>query len=195
MRKALMYLFVVSVPMALQASTHLQELNQRFPFGLLTDDYGVLDELDLKINTCIAEPTPFSKSNTISPYPYWQCFEVKRSKMDCERGKYDPHEKALMSMLVVSGKREGERHEFISRRPMPLSSCKLFQKDWQKFTWHEKYVCVSGSDHSIEIQDGKPVWIWIFGRYKTHKGCDSYFADECESTSICEASLKRNPEK
>lgn len=194
MRKALMYLFVVSVPMALQASTQTQwqELNQRFPYGLLTDGYGVLDVLDLKINTCIAEPTPFSKSNTISPYPYWQCFEVKNSKMNCERGKYDHHEKAVMAMLVVVGERDGERHEFISRRPIPMDSCKLFQKDWQRFTRHENYVCVSGSDHSMEIQNGKSVWIWIFGRYKTKKGCDSYFTGECTKADLCNASSTEN---
>ncbi len=193
MRKALTcLLFLVSISIPLRAGTHLQKLNQSFPFGLLTVDYGILDRLDLKINTCIAKPTPFSKNDKISPYPYWQCFEVKNSRMDCERGKYDPHEEALMSMLVLVGERDGERHEFISRRPISLNSCKLYQKDWQKFTRQEKYVCVSGADHSMEIQDGKRVWIWIFGRYKTKKGCDSYFADECNSTKRCEASSAGN---
>ncbi len=192
MKKALICLalfFSLSAPS--KAATHLQELKLSFPFGLLTDDYGVLNKMDLMINTCIAKPTPFSSTDTISPYPYWQCFEVENSAMNCERGRYDPHEKAVMSMLVVVGERDAERHEFISRRPISLRSCELYQKDWQKLTQNERYVCVSGSDHSMVIQNGKPVGNWIFGRYKTNKGCDSYFVDECTSTSICETSATK----
>ena len=192
MKVALMCLLLFSLSAPSQAATHLQELKLSFPFGLLTDDYGILNKMDLMINTCIAKPTPFSANDTISPYPYWQCFEVENSKMNCERGKYDRYEEALMAMLVVIAERDGERHEFISRRPMPMSSCKLFQKDWKKFTQLERYVCVSGADHSMEIQDGKPVWIWLFGRYKTKKGCDSYFVGECTNDDICKASSTKN---
>jgi hypothetical protein len=165
-------------------SKHRQELFSRYPHGLLTDDYGVLNLDDLKINACEGMPTPFSEKNPSSAYPYWQCFEVKNSKMICERGKYDPYERALMSMLVVSGTRDGELHEFISRRPIPLRSCRLYQRDWQKFTTNEKYVCVSGADPGKEIKEAKTAWVWIFGRYKTKKGCDSYFAGECHLQKV-----------
>ena len=92
--------------MADSHQTHLQELKKEFPYGLLTDDFEILNKQDLKINTCIAEPMPFSYEKRVSSYPYWQCFEVKNSKMTCERGKFDSHEKAVMSMLVVSGVRD-----------------------------------------------------------------------------------------
>ena len=69
----------------------------------------------------------------------------------------------------------GELHEFISRRPIPLRSCRLYQRDWQKFTKNEKYVCVSGADPGKEIKEEKTVWVWIFGRYKTRKGCALIF--------------------
>ncbi len=171
------------------ASNHLQELKKEFPYGLLTEDYGILNRLDLKINACTAIPEPFPASDN-QPYSYWQCFEVKDSKMDCERGKYDPHEKALMSKLVVSGLRDKERHEFISRRPISLRSCRLYQKDWQKFTNNETHVCVSGSSPLKEMHGAKLLWNWIFDRYKSKKGCDSYFAEECTSTKRCEAQSK-----
>ncbi len=186
MRKTLMILFLgCSVSFADNYQTHLQELKKEFPYGLLTDDFGILNKQDLKTNTCIAEPMPFSNGNRLSSYPYWQCFEVKNSKMVCERGKFDSHEKAVMSMLVVSGMRDGELHEFISRRPIPLRSCRLYQKDWQKFTKNEDYVCVSGADPGKESKDAKTAWVWIFGRYKTRKGCDSYFHGECDGKRTC----------
>ncbi len=105
--------------------------------------------------------------------------------MTCERGKYDPHEKVVMSILVVSGTRNGELHEFISRRPIPLWSCRLYQRDWLKFTKNERYVCVSGADHSKEVRETKTAWVWIFGRYKTRKGCESYFDGECDEKRTC----------
>lgn len=183
----MLFLFMCNVSLANNHQLHLQELKREFPHGLLTDDFGILNKQDLKTNTCIAAPTPFSEENKVSSYPYWQCFEVKNSKMHCELGKYDSHEKTLMSMLVVSGTRDGALHEFISRRPIPLRACRLYQQDWQKFTMNEKHVCVSGAEPSKELAGSKITWIWIFGRYKTKKGCDSYFDGECDEKRACGA--------
>jgi hypothetical protein len=181
-----LFLLVCNVSAADMHQIHLQKLKKEFPYGLLTDDFGILNAQDLRTNICIAGPTPFSEQDRTSPYPYWQCFEVKNSQMICERGKYDSHEKVVMSMLVVSGTRDGELHEFISRRPIPLWSCRLYQKDWLKFTKNERYVCISGADHSKKAKEKKVLWTWIFGRYKTKKGCDSYFQGECNQTSACD---------
>lgn len=164
---------------------HLQELRKSFPYGLLTDDFGILDKQDLKTNTCIAQPKPFLEGEMSSSYPYWQCFEVKNSKMNCESGNYDEHEKVRMAMLVLSGIRDGQLHEFISRRPISIQSCRHFQKDWDRFTKNQKFVCISGSEPSGETEGGKRVSVWIFGRYKTRKGCDSYFQGECSSNFSC----------
>src|SRR3989344_2319883 len=156
---------------------HKNRFQKKFPYALLTNDFGVLEEEDLKINSCLATPAPFS--NEHSSYSYWQCFEVKQSKMVCEGKKYDPDSKARASLLVFSAIRDGETHEFISRRTMPRTSCELYQKNWEKLTKNEKYVCMSGSDYLREIKKKKIVWNWIFNRYKTKKGCDSYFEGEC----------------
>ena len=120
-------------------NNHLNELNSAFPYALLTDDFGILTKEDLKINSCIAEPAPISKIiNKSYSYPYWQCFEIKKTNVICEGRKYDPESKSRVSMLVLSGVRDGERHEFISRRTIPLDSCRLYQKDWRKLTRNEE---------------------------------------------------------
>ncbi len=187
MRKIVILFFICISASAVDIrQSHLQELKKAFPYGLLTDDFGILNIQDLKINACIAGPVPFLKQDKISPYPYWQCFEVRNSKMTCEIGKYDPQEKAMMSMLVVSSTRNSELHEFISRRPVRLRSCRLYKKNWQKLTKNEKYICISGADHSEETSGSKVTSAWIFGRYKTRKGCDSYFRGECTGPSECE---------
>ncbi len=163
---------------------HLERLKKEFPFGLITDDYGILNVQDLRRNACIAMPSPFSNRKW-SSYPIWQCFEVKNTNFDCEIGGRDEDTKEMMAMMVIFGARNGENHEFVSRRPLPLKSCRLYQKDWRKFTQNEKYVCLSGSSPIENKIKGKLGWDWVFGRYKTRKGCDSYFADECEPRPKC----------
>lgn len=160
---------------------HRQQFISRYPYALLTDDYGVLTEEDLKINSCDTIPSPFSEKDLSSPYPYWQCLEAKTANLACEGRKYDPSEKTQVSLLVLSGIRDGVLHEYLARRPMPLSSCRLFQKVWKKLVKNEKYICMSGEISNIKTDlNGRKRWVWVFGRYKTNKGCDSYFEGECD---------------
>ena len=79
-----LFLLVTSSLLADTQSNHLRKLRRVSSLGLLTDDFGVLNRLDLKINSCIAEPTPFSQKNSASSYPYWQCFETKQSSLNCD---------------------------------------------------------------------------------------------------------------
>ncbi len=189
MQKFLILIFLCcTICWAQSQKEDLQNIKKESPYALLTEDYGILNGKDLKINACIADPVSFSSQNQESFYPYWQCFEVKASKMVCERGKYDRDEKSIMSMLVLSGTRNGERHEFISRRPISLSTCRSYKKSWHQLTKNEKYVCISGEMNQKEIRGTKIIWNWIFGRYKTQKGCDSYFQNECDGTSFCQPS-------
>ena len=136
---------------------HLEKLKKEFSLGLITDDYGILDIQDLKRNAYHAEPYSFLKGEW-GPYEIWQCFEVKNSKLVCEIGGRDDDTKEMMAMMVIFGTRSGETHDFISRRPMALKSCRLYQADWKKFTKNEKYLCVSGSTPlkrcSMESQGG-----------------------------------------
>ena len=115
-----------------------QALLSRYPYGLLTDDYGILNEDDLKVNTCMATPSPFSEKKPNSAYSYWQCFEVKTAKLICEGRKYDPDEKTRVTWLVLSAKLNGASHEYMARRNMPVRSCELYQKEWRKHTRNEK---------------------------------------------------------
>jgi hypothetical protein len=68
---------------------------------------------------------------------------------------------------------------------MALESCPLYERDWRKLTQDEKYICISGASASIETENHKKKWVWIFGRYKTKKGCDSYFDGACEGKGMC----------
>ncbi len=184
MRKTLISLlltFQAAYSVEPSVKDHNKILVSHYPYGLLTNDFGVLNEDDLKINTCIATPSPFSEKNPYSAYSYWQCFGVKTAKLICEGNQYDPDQKTRVSWLVVSAALNGEVHEYMARRGIPSRSCHLYQQTWQKITKKEKYLCVSGSMWSHKKdKSGKKNWTWIFDRYKTKKGCDSYFDGECD---------------
>lgn len=180
MWKAIIFTFLLPlILIALDENVHLQELKNKYPYALLTDDFSILNKDDLKINQCIAEPSHFSENN-YTFYPYWQCFELKDVKMVCEGRKYSAEDKSRMTMLVITSLKNGELNEFISRRPMKLKECHIFLRDWVRFTKNQKHICISGSLTESSInKTGKKNRVWIFDRYKTKIGCDAYFRGTC----------------
>jgi hypothetical protein len=146
--------------------------------GLIGDDFGVLRSEDIAINDCQAEPVPFSNDSTA--YQYWQCFEISKSKLYCDGDKFDEAEKTRVTIMVISGEKEGQLHEYISGRPIPLSTCRAYSDDWRRLLRGEKYLCVSGSFIDRDKNESlRETTHWIFDRFKTRQGCKSYFLGGC----------------
>jgi hypothetical protein len=185
MWKVLIFFLCFNNAQALGKATHLQELQSAFPYGLLTDDFGVLTKKDLKENACIAQAQPFSIKS--QAYSYWQCFEAKNSRLVCEGNKYDSDEKKRMTLLVLQSKRNGELHDYMTRRPRPVADCRLDLKEWRRLLKNQKYICVSGQINSIDIdQNGGRSWFWILDKYKTKLGWDGVHngKSDCEVGSF-----------
>jgi hypothetical protein len=181
-----LFLIIFSYRLWARPDRHLTDLKKESPHGLLTSDYGILSIKDLRINSCIAWPAPFQDPPLNFAFSYWQCFEKNQINMDCEVGGYDEYEKSRMAMLVILGKRSGGIHEFISRRPIPVSSCKAYLADWKRLTNNQAHVCLSGSEPKKEVRHNQIIWNWTFGRYKTKLGCDSFFQGECDNLDVCD---------
>ena len=181
MWKKLIFLFFIFllIPNYLFAdSTHLQKLNSKYPYALIGNDYELLSEEDLALNGCEALPSPFSLTST--SYPYWQCFETKNTKLFCDGHKYDENEKDYLTILVISGTKNNQNHEYISRRAIHSDDCFSYKKDWHRLSKGEKYVCVSGPFIEKEKNSkGLIIHSWIFNSFKTKKGCESYFKGGC----------------
>ena len=80
---------------------------------------------------------------------------------------------------MVSGTERDQ--EYLARRPMSLDDCRGFEKEWLRLIDGEQYVCIAG----VLIRDGKNdsgkmFTTWVFDRYKTKKGCESYFEEDCD---------------
>ena len=160
------------------SSRHQQELLSKYPYALLGDDHEILTLDDLAINACEATPMPFSEQST--SYLYWQCFEVSKAKLFCDGAGYDEDEKMQLTVMVVSGAREGGIHEYITRRAIPLAFCRAFVRDWKNLVLGEKIVCVSGLfTKRYRNKSGDLVSHWVFDRFKTKRGCESFFDGGC----------------
>ena len=160
-------------------SAHLENITRHYPHGLLGDDFGVLSENDLAANTCGVDVEPFSEKS--SAYPYWQCFLTKDASIGCDVTEYDSTEKSPLAILAVTASRRNEEHEYVSRRAIRLSNCNWFKNEWKRIAKHEKYLCLSGPlVGGPELVGGKKSTTWVFDKFKTRKGCVSFFVDQCD---------------
>ena len=61
-----------------------------------------------------------------------------------------------------------------------MQSCRDYKRDWKILTNNEKYICISGMHIDKEKNaSGQIVSSWIFDKFKTKKGCGSYFYGGC----------------
>lgn len=161
--------------------SHVQKLQAVYPFGLIGDDYGILNEEDLAINTCnVTQVESFSLMGD-TQYPYWKCYSTKDASLHCDDPDWDEDEKSLMVILAleIRSKRDGG-HDYLTRRAIRLESCKYFQDQFNKITKDESHVCVSGEFWRKRSGDSEAAeMVWSFDKFKTSRGCVSYFADEC----------------
>lgn len=159
-------------------TVHREKLRMKYPYGLLGNDFGLLTEKDLASNVEEALPEPFSPESIA--YPYWQCFAVKNVSFVCDHsGKQDPKEpiQALIVLIVTETK---QNQEYLARRPWERDSCNNFEREWVRLTTEEEHICISGPFINNDYNEaGKTTAYWVFDKYKTRKGCGSYFQGEC----------------
>lgn len=158
---------------------HLLSAKLKFPYSLIGDDFGILNEQDLAANTCTAIPEPFSLKSIA--FPYWQCYATKDVSFECDSGGIpDPHE-GMQGLIVIQVNSQNSGNDYVARRPWDISSCKEFRKRFLLLTKSTSQICISGSfmETTSKGKD-EQVTSWVFDKYKTTKGCDSYFVGDCD---------------
>lgn len=181
MRRMTFALFLLTIHFAWAESTldHLNKLKKKYPYGLLTNDFGILSESDLAINTCYGMVDPVSSGN--GAYPYWQCFETKNTKFECARGDYDNEEKSMMTIMAIVVEQGQHSDEYLSPRAIRMADCQYFKHEWMRTTKKETHVCISGQEMTYKKQTLKGTKsFWIFDKFKTSKSCVPYFENGCD---------------
>jgi hypothetical protein len=125
-------------------------------------------------------------------YPYWKCYSTKDASLHCDDPDYDEDEKSLVVILSLEIRSQNDgSHDYLTRRAIRLESCKYFQNEFNKITKGESNVCVSGEFWKKNpIGTGNAEMIWSFDKFKTTKGCVSYFAGNCDLSVQLEQGCK-----
>ena len=155
---------------------------KKYPYQLITDDYGILSEANLRKYVDGIIPKPFKWD--ITGFDYWQCFSTKSVSAWYEKGEYDADEKITRGYPHITIKNNlTEIHDYVVRRGFSLDYAKEKVAKWNWLMKNQKYVCLGGafSGTDKKIIDGKEIEEhgWIFENLKTNKGCDSYFSGWC----------------
>ncbi len=173
-------LFLLIMPLKLLAIT--PEALKKHPYQLLTNDYGILNEANLKRYTYEVNVEPFTgKFNGLD---YWQCYPTKNVTVWYEKETDDPYEKtergdAHITVSITST----IIYDYVPRRSFSSDYAKEKVSTWKHLIKNQQYTCIGGiyvSTHR-KIKDGQEVTEhgWIFENLKTKKGCDSYFSRWC----------------
>ena len=182
--KQLLFVLLLLVSLELfSCASNRDRLQRRYPYARLTDDYGILNEHDLKVSEENAVAVPFS--DTSQAYPYWKCFPTLQVKFACL--DLGPDEKRTpMADILVKAEGSVEINEYGGRHGVPLDTCqKEYVAKSKDLMNGMPYVCIAGqyvSDNDRKPKSPHKRFNWIYDRLKTQKGCASYFTEDCSTT-------------
>jgi hypothetical protein len=149
---------------------------KKYPYSLITDDYGILNEEDLRHYNKISRPKPFSEKERGGFY--WQCFPRELVSMTLEDMGYSSEDwgftDTASDLNIKIYIKPNIIHHYYTRRAYPLG---VYQKNftrWHKLMAKQKYVCFlgeyDGKENKIEGGIPREVYNWTFEKIKTKKG-------------------------
>jgi hypothetical protein len=160
---------------------HLAAAKKKYPYSLIGEDYDILNESDLAANSCEVESGPLLPNSHFSIY--WHCFDTKDVHFRCDLLDDDtPGVAHLQGWLHLKIEGKDSHHEYMTRHPFDIASCRSYERTFHSLTKNTQHVCVAGSLINMnEVEEnGEKLTSWLFEKYKTVKGCDSNFADVCD---------------
>lgn len=183
------FLFHVPVFVALflqdATASEVQKSHAQY-YGLLTPGYGIVSQDDLAYDACRKKIGPYNPNDDLGSL-YWQCFPKSEinARYNSWRGLDGgsaTNELQDMCSFEIVVHHAGETQVYVDRRGHHLDFCMDYLHAWNRITRSQDTVCLSG-DGGFYIQDkqwGKAK-LWTWEKFKTKRGCFSYFAGRCET--------------
>jgi hypothetical protein len=164
-------------------------VKQKYPYSVLTDDHGIITELDFASYVGVVNPAPFFPKEGFG-YIYWQCFLRENVSINLEEMGYSSEDigwnENYSSLKITAYSEPNVFHEYTMRRPWPVSAYEKKFNLWIKLMKGEKYVCFAGDfigrEDKVNHGTKQRVYSWEFDKIKTKKGCDSYFTGDCRTS-------------
>ncbi len=180
MKKCFPILFLI-IPLKLFAIN--PESLKKYPYQLLTHDYSILNEANLKRYTIDRNVEPFR--GKFNGQDYWQCFPTKNMVAWYEKEDDDPYDKTKRGVAHLTvNTTHNVIYDYVPRRSFSPAYAKTKVSVWRNIIKGQQHACIGGiyvSTHK-KIKDGKEITEhgWIFENLKSKKGCDSYFSKWCQ---------------
>jgi hypothetical protein len=149
-------------------------LQYKYPNEVLSDDYGILNELNL---TKIKDIGEFNSEP--SSIPRWICFESKNFHAQCVNTDYDENLKFVTGDLDLNVKENGKEIHLDFNAVIAKSVCEEHLKTWRKIMTDEKYFCLAANYLATNKMNPNKM-TGFFHLLKTKKGCDSWFIGDCK---------------
>lgn len=178
-------LFIFFVVLSFSLSVYALDggLKKKDSLLLLTDDYGILNEVDLARYQKKMKYEKFSAKH--DGLVYWQCFprdaiEITLTDMGYTAEEFDKTD-TISDILLTAYKEPGVKHTYVMRRAYPISAYHETFMRWEKLMKGAKYVCLAGEfirqeekmNEGIKIEEN----FWTYDKMKTKKGSNSYFVE------------------
>lgn len=176
MNRKLIFTLILSYFLPYDANAINATVKQKYPYTVLTNDYGILNEEDLDSYHDGVKPPPFFPKKGYG-YIYWQCFPRDKISIILKDMGYSSEDigwtENYSDLIITVSNIKGLDHEYSMRKVLPTSGYEERFNLWLKLMKNEKYVCLAGS--LIDHDNDKKLSSWVFERMKTPKGHDSYF--------------------
>ena len=172
--------FLMVAPQVTALST---ELKKKYPYNVLTEDYGILEEKDLKSDIqAFAFYNAFQRIG--SPLRYWQCFETKDISINYSIMDYAEEWNEIVGSLQISVFKNKKLSKiYIVGKGLGLSMCNSDKKRWEALMKDEKHICINGdffpSEDPSSFSNRNKIDVWTIDRLKTKKGCAGYYESNC----------------
>ena len=160
---------------------------KRYPYSLLTPDFGILFEKDLKIGAGSYQNVPYDPRRT-GGTSYWKCFPSTQVSFTYKTWR-DADSMGPSDVIVtmcsfdIQVKDKDQRDDYSERRANQVRVCKDIDQNWKRLTLNEPHICLFGENGFLteEVLDGtkRSVTNWTWKSLKTRKGCYAYFGDDC----------------
>jgi hypothetical protein len=176
---SLLFLGTTPLNAALQTS---KSLYHQYPTRLLTSSFGIVTADDLAYDDQQMFPEPYDSQKDQNAL-YWMCVDVHDVTRTHERWRGEDgmgRADVIQPMCTIELRVEQPSglHMFGDRRAHPAEFCDEFERNWRRLTRNQQIVCLSGESpsNSNDTTLGK-YRSWTWNKFKTHRGCYSYFGD------------------
>lgn len=162
------------------ASSNKTPLHKQFPYGLLTDDFGILSKDDLMHYQLDGKPHPIGEK--VEHFIYWVCAPTEKVKFQCQDfGPESPTEHYGETEIFIQD--VDVSYEFGGRRAFPIEGCRAKVDIWKNLSKGQSHICVAGEQAgSGRKENGRFIYSFVHDRVQTKLGCESWFEDGCKNT-------------